>query len=79
MAVVVSSLPKLQILTWWKRNLSSRKLRQISRNIALSHRIVPVRVGNSGSLTVLREVLQIGGIGGFKTSVVSTHLIKVSA
>jgi len=28
MAVVVSSLPKLQILTWWQRNLRLRKLRQ---------------------------------------------------
>jgi len=27
-AVVVSSLPKLQILTWWQRNFSSRKLRR---------------------------------------------------
>jgi len=27
-AVVVSYVPKLQILTWWQQNLRSRKLRQ---------------------------------------------------
>jgi len=40
---------------------------RVSRNIAISHHIVPVRVGNSGSPTAIREVLQIGDIGGFTT------------
>jgi len=31
---------------------------KISRNIAILHYIVPVWVGNSGSLTIIREALQ---------------------
>jgi hypothetical protein len=31
---------------------------RITTNIALSHRVVPVRLGNSGSPTVTREKLQ---------------------
>jgi hypothetical protein len=31
---------------------------KISRNVAILHYIVPVWVGNSGSLTVIREALQ---------------------
>jgi hypothetical protein len=31
---------------------------RVSRNIAISHYIVTVRIGNSGSLTAIREVLQ---------------------
>jgi hypothetical protein len=33
------------------------------------HRIVPVRKGNSGSPAIIREVLQIGDIGGFANPV----------
>jgi len=32
---------------------------RISRNIASLHYIVPVRVGNIGSLTIIREALQL--------------------
>jgi len=59
MAVVVSSLPKLLKLTWWQQNFRSKNLRQESRNIAISHYIVPVWVGNSGSLTVNWEALHL--------------------
>jgi len=40
---------------------------RVSRNIAISHRIVPAWVGNSGIPTAIRKVLQISGIGGFTT------------
>jgi len=42
---------------------------RVSMNIAISYYIVPVQIGNSGSLIVIREVLQISGIGGFTTPV----------
>jgi hypothetical protein len=36
---------------------------KISRNIVISHYTVPVRVGNSGSLAVIREeALKIDGL-----------------
>ena len=40
---------------------------RVSRNIVISHRIVPARVVNSGRPTAIQEVLQISGIGGFTT------------
>ena len=42
---------------------------RVSRNIVISHRIVPARVVNSGRPTAIQEVLQISGIGGFTTPI----------
>jgi hypothetical protein len=46
--------------------------KKISRNIAISHYIVPARVGNSRSQTFSGRYYKTGGIGGFTTPVVTT-------
>jgi len=43
---------------------------RVCRNIAISQRIVPARVGNSGSPTAIQKVLQISGIGGFNNPLI---------